>query len=241
VYYWNRNNFEGLKNIGQHYLSKNGYDGFAEYCLLMERGLRKRAFVHLAQFIEQAKSLPVAEQRVLACDLAGLAFDNAGVVHQLRPDPLIKYLTNIFHIWCDENADLAAPYRWFAIIGGDSKYFDEALRRDHEDQISLYCVARNALDDVDYQTHHLAESKLIGTEETVVKTLNLAAEYATRLSASDTKQSLLETVTYFRSLLRAWTEYQGVATNISFPAWCKANGHEFKFLSAHYYNRPFNS
>ena len=241
MYYWNRNNFEGLKNIGQYYLSKNGYDGFADYCLLMEQGLRKRAFVQLAQFIEQAKSLSVAEQRVLACDLAGLAFDNSGVVHQLSPQPLDKYLAGVFRTWCDEKPDVAFPYRWLGVIGGDPKYFEEAIGLDPEDQISLYCIARNALNDVDYQTHHLAESKLIGTEETVINALNRAAEYATRLSASDTKQSLLETVTYFRSLLDAWSEYRRVGTNISFPEWCEANGHEFKFWSAHYYDRHLNS
>jgi len=43
MYYWNQNNFEALKEVGEKYLSKEGYEAFANYCLLKEKGLKKSA------------------------------------------------------------------------------------------------------------------------------------------------------------------------------------------------------
>lgn len=61
MYYWNRDNFEGLLSVAD-VLSKNEhYSFFVYYCRLREKGLRKEALQKLEQFIEHIKLLSSLE------------------------------------------------------------------------------------------------------------------------------------------------------------------------------------
>ena len=48
MYYWNKDNFEGLLEIAEEFKSRSGYDLFAEYCLLREKGLKKQELIIVA-------------------------------------------------------------------------------------------------------------------------------------------------------------------------------------------------
>lgn len=190
MHYWNRTNFDGLKTIGEAYLAREGYEGFANYCILRGKGLKKSAFAALNQFLGEAKSLEIEKQRGFAAELAALSFNNKDV-HQLLPQPLKSYITAILQSWCDEGPGLAAPYRWLAVIAQDSKYFELALHKDAEDQIALGGLASDLLRVVDYQMHHLSESIFIGCEMAASDALVRAAEYTMRLAHSKWKHALI--------------------------------------------------
>src|SRR5688500_3801568 len=122
MHYWNKANFKGLKDIGEAYKSKPGYEGFASYCLRREKGLKKQALSALHSFIAGSTALTDEAQREIACELAELYFRSRDQVHQLIPQPLLIYLKGVFTAWSEEFPNSAVPYRWLAVIGGDTKF-----------------------------------------------------------------------------------------------------------------------
>jgi hypothetical protein len=236
MHYWNESNFNGLKSIGESYLSKNGYEGFANYCLLREKGLKKPALIELKKFIANASSLPPEQKRSLACELSELSFYNQHV-HQLIPQPLTAFIVNALKEWCAESPVEASPYRWLAIMDSKLEYFEAALRVNGNDRISTECLARQALNDIDFQTHHLSESKFIGSEADAEKSLAIATEYVMRLQIDKVKEALLKEITDYQTLLSAWNEYRSGSMVSPFPDWCCKNGYEFSFWSVVYYDK----
>lgn len=66
MYYWNKDNFDGLKDIGSKYSSIENYELFGDYCLKKEQGLKKLAVKSLNEFIVAAKKLSISSQRDIA-------------------------------------------------------------------------------------------------------------------------------------------------------------------------------
>ena len=74
MYYWNQQNFEGLKSIGDKYVSIQGYEAFGRYCLLKEQGLKKQAVAAVKEFVASAKEKSIETQRKIAFEIASLGF-----------------------------------------------------------------------------------------------------------------------------------------------------------------------
>lgn len=234
MHYWNRDNFEGLRAIAERYGAKPGYEAFARYCLLRERGLRKQAMEAVRAFIDAARQRPVNEQRGMADELASLQFRN-GAVHQLIPDPLFRYLTGVLRTWADADGVDPVPHRWLGYMTGDRGCLEKALERAPADQVSLALLAAAYLGDLDYRTHHLVEAKLIGDVDQALELISLASSYIARLDEGAKKDGFNSELDYFRRLMAAWREYISVAREVSFPAWCESKGWTFDFLTIVYY------
>lgn len=233
--YWNQDNFTGLRGVGEAYSSRDGYAGFADYCLLRERGLKRQAMTALEAFVARLGELPHPAQRKVAEDLASLAYFNQQV-HQLLPHPLKSRLTGILEQWVSEGPSEPAPNRWLGFLKKDPSYFEAALRADPDDEVSLCSLALAHLEDIDYRTHHLSESKFIGDEEDASRSLAQALDCIERLPEGSAKRELLDEVAYYRNVLGAWEEYRHDGTSDDFPAWCGQRGLGFRFWSVVYYS-----
>lgn len=55
MFYWNQENFVGLKEVGEKLIDIEGYQFFANYCLLKKKGLKKQALISLEKFIAKIK------------------------------------------------------------------------------------------------------------------------------------------------------------------------------------------
>ena len=128
MFYWNDENFEGMKQIGEKYLSKDSYEDYANYCLLIEKGLRKLAIKSLNKFISSAKERSVTEQRDLATELLTLSNENSDV-HQLLPYPLQQYLIEIFKKWSEHEKENVIPHRWLGCMTGNLESFLKAVEK----------------------------------------------------------------------------------------------------------------
>jgi hypothetical protein len=160
MHYWNKNNFEGLKSVGEKYSSIEGYELFGKYCLQREQGLKKFAIVSVKEFVSITKNRSVAEQRRIAQELSSLAFWNSQI-HQLLSHPLVEYLKQVLEHWVSTEQDNPVPYKWLGYIAGNISFYEIALRLDPKDEICINRIAQAHLNDVDYQTHHLSESLFI--------------------------------------------------------------------------------
>ena len=234
MHYWNKTNFKGLREIAESLQQKNGYEGYARYCLLREKGLKKEALVELRSFIEQSRKLPVDEQRAMARELAELYFYNRDV-HQLFPQPAVAFIGDVLQKWCDEGPSSPEPYRWYGVVCGKPELFERALREDPEDPISLSRLVLQELQSVDFATHHLSESKFLGSESEADSALAKAVAYAMRMPINESKTKHMEEIAYYRSLLSAWREYRGGSKQKPFPDWSAEHGYKFTFGSVVYY------
>lgn len=236
MHYWNKTNFNGLKEIADTLQHNRGYEGYARYCLLREKGLKKEALIELRSFIAQARMLPIEEQRSVACKLAELYFHNRDV-HQLLPQPATAYLEEVLQQWCSEYPSSPEPYRWCGVVCGNEEFFELALREDPEDVISLSRLALQELQNIDFATHHLSESIFLGSPADADTALARAASYVMRLPTGEAKARHMEEITYYRNLLSAWQEYQSSGRHMPFPNWSSERGYKFTFGSVVYYGK----
>lgn len=236
MYYWNQQNFEGLKSIGNKYVSIQEYEAFGRYCLLKEQGLKKQAVAAVKEFVASAKEKSIETQRKIASEIASLGFWN-DEIHQLIAHPLQVYLQEVLSSWAVEEKTDATPYRWLGYISGDLSAYENALVIDPEDEICITRLAQAHLNDVDYQTHHLSESHLLGELSDAKHSLREAEILIESLKTEKIKSSMQEELGYFNRMLDSWEEYSKLETKVSFPEWCAIKGKKFNFWSIVYYDK----
>lgn len=234
--YWNSDNFEGLKAIGTQYSARKGYELFGQYCLQKEQGLKKQAIATLNQFVSHCKSLSLADQRHIAEELSSLGFRHRET-HQLLAYPLIVLLKDVLTQWMLDEPNNPIPHKWLGFIAGDTDFYERALVLEPTDEICLTQVALSHLNSVDFQTHHLSESVLLGDISRAKDSLASAQALIVGLQTIERKSRLQNRHDYYQSMINCWEEYSTLAGDEPFPDWCAAKGEQFYFWSIIYYQR----
>ncbi len=236
MYFWNDDNYNGLKEIGEKYASDSQYEAFSRYCLSKEKGLKKEAKTAIEQFIVSNQSKSKMEQRNIIEELSALSYRNKKV-HQLIPHPLQQYMIAVLENWIEEEPDNAIPYRWSGFIKSDLQSYKRAIEINSFDIISLIAIINFNLNYVDYQTHHLNESLFIGKLDEVNELLDEVNKLLCRIEQIDIKNYLLSEYYYYRKLLDSWKEYKAEKMDIGFSEWSEFRKENFRFHKAYYYNK----
>ncbi len=236
MYYWNQDNFEGLRSVGEKYSSLDGYELFGKYCLQKEQGFKKLAVATVKEFVSCSKSRSLEEQRVIAEELSSLGFWN-GEIHQLLSHPLVEFLKEVLELWALDEPRNPTPLRWLGYIGGDISYYERALQLDPADEICITRIAQAHMNDVDFQTHHLSESLFLGDFNDAKNSLQSANYLIKRLSTEGIRSKMQNELEYYNCLLGFWEEYSKLGINEPFPDWCASKGEKFNFWSIVYYDR----
>ena len=234
MYYWNKDNFEGLKSVGEEYSSKEGYELFGQYCLKKENGLRAQANSSIQEFIADVKRRSIQEQRNIAEDLSALGFWN-GKIHQLLSYPLVEFLKTVLEHWATDEPDNPIPHRWLGYMSGDLQHYERALELNPQDDICINRIALAHLNDVDYQTHHLSESLFLGDFADAETSLEKVGKLIATLSDKELMAHMRNELDYYKKLLACWNEYSNLDTEQPFPDWCASKGEDFNFWSIVYY------
>ncbi|WP_462383692.1 hypothetical protein [Pseudomonas sp. Marseille-QA0892] len=235
MHYWNQTRYNGLNEIARALDQKGEYGDLARYCRLREQGMRSEALAALRSFLHGARQLPRSDQRTVACEIAELHHHNQPV-YQLLCQPLTHYLTEVLQKWCAERPQSAAPYRWLAAVRNEPGLYQDALAIDPNDSIALNGLIGAHLQALDYATHHLSESCLIGSESDAYAHLSRSAELAMRLPISETKTRHIEDIAFYRRLLRAWDRYRRERSSLTFPDWTVRHGYDFSLGAVFYYS-----
>lgn len=232
--YWNRDNFEGMKSIGDKYSSIEGYELFGKYCLQKEQGLKKLAVSSIKDFVDYSKKQPLTEQRAVAEELSSLGFWH-GEAHQLLAHPLVEFLKEVLHCWAADEPNNPTPHKWFGYVAGDISAYERALSLNPNDDICISQIVRTHLENIDYQTHHLSESILLGCINDAKLSLDQAGHLIATLGAQELKNNMQSELEYYTKLLSCWEEYSKLETSEPFPNWCASKGKKFNFWSVVYY------
>lgn len=236
MHYWNKDNFEGLKSVGEKYSSIGGYELFGKYCLQKEQGLKKPALASIMEFILSSKNKSVEEQRTIAEELSSLGFWN-GQIHQLLAHPLVEYVRGVLEHWSRDEPNNPVPHKWLGYISGDISFYERTLQLDPNDEVCINRIAQTHLNDVDYQTHHLSESLFLGDINDAKNSLHIAQYLIERLTTKTIKFEMQSELEYYIRLLECWEEYSNSGVKEPFPSWCASIGEKFNFLSIVYYDK----
>ncbi len=233
--YWNRDNFEGLKSIGETYSAIENYQLFGTYCQQKEQGLKKLAIASIKQFISHSKSRSLQEQREITEELSSLSFHNRNI--HLLSHPLTVYLKEVLTLWASDEPNNPTPHKWLGYITADISSYEKSLQLSPNDEICIYQITQEYFRQVDYQTHHLSESLFIGNISHAKHTLHLALSLIETLHTETIKSQMQDTLEYFNNLLNCWEEYSQLNIEQPFPQWCASKGEKFNFWSVIYYDQ----
>lgn len=235
MWYWNKQNFEGLAAVADSIADQSQWKLFAQYCRLREQGLRPQALQAIAQLIAEAASWDDNARRRFADWIfsTSLLYPE---VHQLIPTPLKEQLLiPTLREWAASEPSNAIPERWLGFATADDQHFSNALSLDAADDISRYRLVSRDLADVDYQCHHLPEY-FIGEIQTAINTLDGAKSMTAGFSNPDIARTLEDDFAELSGKVRDWQAFQASGGN-SFSDWCIAHGREYHWLQAYYYKR----
>ncbi|SNS85299.1 hypothetical protein SAMN05446037_102418 [Anaerovirgula multivorans] len=236
MYYWNKDNFQGLKDIGEKYSNISGYESFAKYCLLKEKGIKKQALKAIEEFILLTKNKSIDEQREIARELVSLSYYNTDI-HQLLAHPLHQFLIKVLKDWAETKVTDVVPYRWLGYMCRDLISYEKALEINPTDEISIVELAKAELNYIDFQTHHLCETRFIGEIDDARNCLERVSKLIDKLKPGQLKDNMFEGYNYYKKLIDSWKEYKKKQRELSFPEWCESKEKTFKFWGIVYYNK----
>lgn len=236
MYYWNQDNFDGLKQISLHFKDDQYLALYAEYCHFREAGLRKLAFQKLEKFIQLCQSLDIEVQQDIAIKLVNLIYNHSSI-HQLISDPLKSYLIKVLKEWQTTAPKEILTYQWLGSLCYDIECYLKALELDPNNQFCLIKSAQFHLDKIDWQTHHLHESFFIGEVQHAYEHLSLARSLIEKVNQCDQKLKLEVEYRYYDTLLHAWENYKNSDTIFSFSYWCDEYEIDFNEYMTFYYSK----
>lgn len=236
IHYWNQENFRGLLRLAQGFAEDPLTADLARYCELREQGVRREAFTALERFVTGAKAQDTETQRRLALRV----FDAHCVTpeaHQFLSDPLrAGFVEPVLEAWIAERPNDPTPNATLALLRGDRPLLEGALALDPNDDRVRARLISALLWQVDFATHHLSESRLIGSLQDVEEWLTEATGHLDAAPRPNALAPLAEELAEYRRLVSDFVEYQSHPEG-SFPEWCRARGHGHRFGRAIYYRR----
>ena len=236
MYYWNKDNFEGLEAIALSLQESTDVKEFSDYCRLRAEGLRKQAFEALTRFLFQALNWEFEKRRDFVNWLLTAQYNNPKV-HQLIPHPLMKKLLEpTLNEWVQYQPESPIPHRWRGVYFRELEELERALALDATDLVARSFAASRLLKDVEYDTHHLSDGIFLGSEEEAESLLEEAFAHIQGLPESENRSSLETSYERLRHLLDDWLEYKE-APQGTFPEWCKSRGRQHFWWKVVYYKK----
>jgi hypothetical protein len=151
MYFWRDKNFHSLTEAASFSSEIPDWKDYSEYCSLLERGLRKAAFLHLSKFIDSAISWNFSQKRQFASWLFHFAYTNPDCF-QLMPQPLSKRLLEpTLTEWTEREPDCAEPHRWL----GRHEHLRQAIELEPKDEIARQLLIEKLFYGVHYSTHEI--------------------------------------------------------------------------------------
>lgn len=230
VYYWNKEYFEGLKEVGETYKTRMGFELFGEYCLKKEQGLKKAANKAASNFVSavEAQSLPTQRDIVIhICELRRAHQE----VHSLTNHTIETLITNVLKAWTEEGTAPITTYHWYVqFCGYDKKQsvLEQIFKIDPNDQFGLQSEISQYFRDLDWVTHHLYENIiLLENTQTAHEILQKIESRLPKITDIDHRLRYQTEFDYYQTLFSLWDKYQSVDRDLAFVDWAKLH-HDFE-------------
>jgi hypothetical protein len=235
MYYWNKDNFEGLASLAAELAARDDFAHLAEYCRLREAGLRREAFAALNAFLARADAWESEKSRVAVNTILTL-YHRTSDCHQFLTQPLLsRFVHPVLQRWSEDEPKSIAPIRWLAMLRRDPELLARVLLADPSDVAIRRMLIERELSSVEYATHHLNESFLIGELAEALENLRGAADLIEEASDKEHLFDLDREARQYGQMLFDWQAYEAQPVG-SFPEWCAARGRDYHWSVAVYYS-----
>jgi hypothetical protein len=236
MYYWNQDNFEGLRELAGALKADARLAGLARYCTLRERGLRREAFTALDRFLAETTRWEPQEARGRALAILELHLHSPRV-HQFLSQPLRRrFLLPVLESWLEEGGAPAVAIRWLGVLRPDLSLVERALEMDPGDVVARRRLVTHHLRSAEFAMHHLDESRFIGSESETRDDLERAGTLLARAPGEQELSALAEEHSGLVRMLEDRLAFQATGA-ASFPDWCRARGREYSWPRKVYYGR----
>ena len=218
IYYWNDKYFEGLKQVGEAYISRPDYELFGEYCLKKEQGLKKLANQISIEFVDGLKRKPLAKQREIVAHLCELSNSNSVINHHM-----LVFIRDIVKNWLDEPNSIKSVQRFYRYCTWDEqeRMLAMATDADPNDQFVLTMNISEKLQQLEWMTHHLSENIILGKLETAQKLLSDIETMIPKITEGEEKSQFKTRFDNLQILFHLWKDYISKPKDVAFLDWAK--------------------
>lgn len=235
MHYWNKDNFEGLLDLAHELGKTPELELLSEYCVLRERGLRKKALHRLNEFLDKASSWDIETARSLVLTILS-ADARTPEAHQFMTHPLLtRLIFPVLEQWGADRPSALEPLRWLGMLRSDVVALEKALSLDPTDVPVRRRLVNFALDSVDHATHHLSESVLLLTAEETRASIAAARDLIASAPDSSMFAYLSAEADEYERMVDDWVTYTQHPLG-AFPEWCEKQGHRYSWPMIVYYD-----
>lgn len=232
--HWRQDEYEALLTVVEKYQSLKDFEYFIEYCQLKQKGLRKSALQKMALFISYCQTQNIDKQRAIVKELSDVYLTNKSSDFVFVA-PLKIYMIDVLKLWLIDEPNNADFYYLLGKLTYDKTYFFKGLEIDDKHLDCALEVILTKLDFVNYQLHHIGESRFVydaGNEEDGKKALQEVDELLKKYP--EIKPSLKQEYQQTKQLFDDWLAFSQSGFD-DFTVWCKAHQRSYQFISAIYY------
>jgi len=235
VYYWNKDNFDGLVAIANALDDIPQLQLLANYCRLRERGLRKQALQVLRDFLSVAAEWTNDNSRevvVFVLEVHARVPD----AHTFMTEPLWnEFVFPVLDDWHSTSPAAIVPLRWLGLLRRDTNLLERTLSALPNDIPVRRELVNSALSEANCATHHLDESLFLGKVSAAKVQLAQARMWLDSAFPPEPFNDLREELGRLHQMVVDWETYQD-APHGTFPDWCNANGRKYQWPAKVYYN-----
>lgn len=226
MWYQGQDNSAGLSTAAREAESLEGLSGFADYCRLRERGLRRESFTALRRFLDEARGWPW-DKRTRFVDWVLTFMHEHPSAHELNSEPLMTRLVlPTLEEWCARELDNPVPWRWRGSIVSDEAHQDlrRAIELDPRERIARELLIDRLLGHINSYMESLSRVP-VGLAEEALTTLSEVERLVEELGPSDgPRAEYAKEVRDYRELLQSYLDFKRSGSPLRFEQWADANG-----------------
>lgn len=233
MWYWNSENFEGLKEISVEINNRPDLDNFRKYLDYREQGIRKQAFSALNTFLKEIGEWAEQERRKFVYWILEVSAKNPEI-HHLIPEPLNKGVVKpVLKDWIAEDDDVRA-IKWSGILELNINLMEKAISLDPSDRYTISRAYNYHINDLDFYLHHFPH-ELLAPLEKVCAEIEVVDQWLGRLPNIHAQSLLREDLQEYRQKVDDWGCFLNSEED-DFKIWAQKNDRDYGWPTIVYYD-----
>lgn len=197
MYYWRKDYFESLRELGADAVKFPEWTDYFAYCALLERGLRKEAFAKLNLFILVLLTTPFEPRRRFVSWLYHRVW-RSGWLDSFVPHPLrSKIVEPTLREWIDLEPSDAEPHCWLGTIDSVRR----AVALDPQSEVACSLFIHKIVDAIEFATYELPTGYLGDDPLTDLTELAIVARLLVNIRCPDERAQLMVRIAQVKELL----------------------------------------
>ncbi len=234
MYYWNKQNFEGLLQLADALDADPRLSLLGEYCRQREYGLRQKALEALERFLTTSEAWEPSHAREV-CQQILVLHALTPEAHQFLSQPLLtRFIFPVLEAWEADEPECQVAVRWLGMLQNDAERLSRALVLFPGDVPVRRRLVDWYLSTVEHATHHLGEGRLLNdleqTKQSLVKARTVVDASPNPAMLADLRAEICE----YEAMLQDWELYSA-SPDGSFPDWCARRSRPYSWPTFFYY------